>query len=79
LITINTVTDPAIFTAYQDVKSIIIAVLRADESTVILSILLTGFYAGNATLDLPGIKTEKLRPDEPKPGDVYVAVLEDSY
>jgi hypothetical protein len=119
LTTINTLTDTGISFANMDVNTIIIAGLWADESTVILSILLTGFDAGASTLDLLGIKTvpvirtgdhiniamasmdiqinpdqdallslnlntleiqtELLRLDAPKPGDVYVAVLQDAY
>ena len=119
LITINTEINPDIYLAYQEVKTITIAGLWADESTAILSILLTGYDAGTSTFDLLGIKTvpvirnndhisvamasmdiqlnpdqdallslnlntleiqtELLRLDEPKPADVYVAVLQDAY
>jgi hypothetical protein len=119
LTAINTASNPGINIAYQTVNTITIAGLWADESTVILSILLTGFDAENSTLDLLGIKTvpvirtgdhinvalasmdiqmnpeqdallslnlntmdiqtELLRLDEPKPTDVYVAVLQDAY
>ncbi len=119
LITINTLTNPGIYLAHQDVNKITIAALWADESTAILSILLTGYDTGTSTLDLLGIKTipvirtgdhinvamasmdiqlnpdqdallslnlntlevqtELLRLDEPRPADVYVAVLQDAY
>jgi hypothetical protein len=119
LITINTSINPDLYITHQEVNTIIIAGLWADESTAILSILLTGFEAGSSTIDLLGIKTipvirtgdhisvamasmdiqinpdqdallslnlntleiqtELLRLDEPKPTDVYIAVLQDAY
>jgi hypothetical protein len=119
LITINTSTNPGIYIAHQDVNTITIAGLWADESTAILSILLTDFDTGTSTFDLMGIKTvpvirtgdhiniamagmdiqmnpdqdallslnlntleiqtELFRLDEPKPTDVYIAVLQDAY
>jgi hypothetical protein len=57
LITINTSDNPGIYLAYQDVNIITIAGFWADESTAILSILLTDFDTGTTTLDLLGIKT----------------------
>jgi hypothetical protein len=119
LITINTSMHPGIFPADLDVNTILIAGLWADESTTILSILITGFDMGNSTLDLLGIKTvpvirtgdhiniamasmdiqmnpdqdallslnlntldiqtELLRLNAPKPTNVYIAVLQDTY
>jgi hypothetical protein len=57
LITINTSTNPGVYLAYLDVNTITISGLWADESTAILSILLTDFDTGTTTLDLLGIKT----------------------
>jgi hypothetical protein len=57
LISINTSTNSGIYLTYPHVNTITIAGLWADESTVILSILLTGFDTGTSTLDLLGIKT----------------------
>jgi hypothetical protein len=119
LISINTTTNPGLYIANQDVNTITIAALWADEFTAILSILLTGYDAGTSTIDLMGIKTvpvirtgdhinvamasmdiqmnpdqdallslnlntleiqtELFRLDEPKPTDVYIAVLQDAY
>jgi hypothetical protein len=119
LITINTLTNPGIYPSQQEVNTITIAGLWADENTAILSMLLTGYNTGTSTLDVLGIKTipairtgghinvamasmdiqlnpdqdallsinmntleiqtELLRLDEPRPTDVYVAVLQDAY
>jgi hypothetical protein len=55
--TINTSINQDLYLANLDVNAITIAGLWTDESTAILSILLTGFDTGTTTLDLLGIKT----------------------
>ena len=54
---INTSINQGLYLANLDVNAITVAGLWTDESTAILSILLTGFDTGTTTLDLLGIKT----------------------
>ena len=57
LTTINTSQYSGVYPEYMDVNLITVSGLWSDESTAILSILLTDFDMGTSTLDLLGIKT----------------------
>jgi hypothetical protein len=57
LMVFNAAEDTSLFLVHEKATTITIAGLWPDESTAILSLVMTDYHAGTSTLDLLGIKT----------------------